>query len=168
MPAPLLIADSVPLIALARLDLLGLPARFFAEVLVPDTVWLDVSGNAPEQEGLRLHHAVATCAFRIVADPPIDPDAMPDALRGAGIDLGELAVMVLARDLGAVALLDDLRARRAAQAAKIPMLGTLALLGRARETGAVAALRPLVENLISSGYFLPVDLVRRLLTDLGE
>lgn len=168
MPAPLLIADSGPLIALARLDLLGLPARFFAEVLVPDTVWLEVSRKAPQLEGLRLQQAVDAGSFRVVADPPIDPDALPEALRGGGIDLGELAVIVLARDMGAVALLDDLRARRAAQALKLPMLGTLALLGRARETGAVAVLRPLLDHLSSSGYFLPADAVRRLLADLGE
>lgn len=168
MPAPLLIADSGPLIALARLDLLGLPARFFTEVLVPDTVWLEVSRNAPELEGLRLRSAIATRSFRVVADPPIDSDALPEALRGGGIDLGELAVIVLARDMGAAALLDDLRGRRAALALKLPMLGTLALLGRARETGAVAALRPLVDHLSSTGYFLPADAVRRLLAELGE
>ena len=42
MSAALLVADSGPLIALARLDLLGLPARYFESVFVPSTVWEEV------------------------------------------------------------------------------------------------------------------------------
>jgi len=38
MSAALLVADSGPLIALARLNLLHLPSRLFAEALVPATV----------------------------------------------------------------------------------------------------------------------------------
>jgi predicted nucleic acid-binding protein len=43
MSAPLLVADSGPLIALARLDLLELPSRLFSEALVTATVWDEVS-----------------------------------------------------------------------------------------------------------------------------
>ena len=39
MSAPLLVADSGPLIALARLDLLVIPARLFSVLLVTATVW---------------------------------------------------------------------------------------------------------------------------------
>ena len=39
MSAALLVADSGPLIALARLDHLHLPARYFEAVLVTATVW---------------------------------------------------------------------------------------------------------------------------------
>ena len=38
MFAPLLVADSGPLIALARLDLLAIPSRLFGELLVTATV----------------------------------------------------------------------------------------------------------------------------------
>ena len=41
----LLVTDSGPLIALARLHLLGLPARIFQEVLVTATVWGEVTSN---------------------------------------------------------------------------------------------------------------------------
>ena len=43
MSAPLLVADSGPLIALARLDLVALPSRIFSEVLVTATVWDEVT-----------------------------------------------------------------------------------------------------------------------------
>lgn len=43
MSAPLLVADSGPLIALARLDLLAVPAQLFGELLVTATVWHEVT-----------------------------------------------------------------------------------------------------------------------------
>lgn len=43
MPAPLLVADSGPLIALARLDLLAVPGQLFGELLVTATVWREVT-----------------------------------------------------------------------------------------------------------------------------
>ena len=43
MSAACLVADSGPLIALARLDLLGLPSRYFEPVLVTSLVWLEVT-----------------------------------------------------------------------------------------------------------------------------
>jgi hypothetical protein len=42
MPAPLLVADSGPLIAVARLDLLHLPSALSAGTLVTATVWNEV------------------------------------------------------------------------------------------------------------------------------
>lgn len=40
---PLLVADSGPLIALARLDLLAVPGQLFGELLVTSTVWREVT-----------------------------------------------------------------------------------------------------------------------------
>lgn len=51
MPAPLLIADSGPLIALARLDLLHLPALYFAQVFVTASVWEEVTRKPKPDEG---------------------------------------------------------------------------------------------------------------------
>ena len=42
MSATLLVADSGPLIALARLDLLAIPSRLFGELLVTAPVWREV------------------------------------------------------------------------------------------------------------------------------
>jgi len=98
MSAALLVADSGPLIALARLDLLDLPARCFDSVLV----------------------------------------------------------------------MDDRRARQVAVALGRPVLGTLGLLLRAREEGFVAGLRPLIDHLQATGYYLPADLVEAIFSSLRE
>ncbi|CAB1368084.1 hypothetical protein [Denitratisoma oestradiolicum] len=100
MPTPLLIADSGPLIALARLDLLQLPVRYFAEVLVTASVWDEVTRKPRGKEGERLTHALELKALRVVANPDITSDQLPEVLLRSGIDLGERSVIALATLIG--------------------------------------------------------------------
>ena len=53
MSAACLVADSGPLIALGRLDLLGLPSRYFELVLVTSSVWLGVTRKPGVEEAAR-------------------------------------------------------------------------------------------------------------------
>ena len=50
MSVPLLVADSGPLIALARLDLLAIPSRIFLEAWVTATVWDEVTRSPRRAE----------------------------------------------------------------------------------------------------------------------
>ena len=168
MPAPLLIADSGPLIALARLELLNLPARYFSDVLVTATVWDEVIRKPREDEGRQLHHAIEGGWLRLVANPAMDVDDPAEEIQTSGIDWGERSVLALAREMDAVVLIDDLRARRAAEKLALPVLGTIGLLSRARTSGAVGPLRPLFDTLSASGYFLPAELMRRVLAECDE
>ena len=164
MSADLLVADSGPLIALARLDLLGLPACYFESTLVIATVWDEVTRKPTADETPRLVAAAKASLMRIVADPK----SIPDALLRTSIDAGERNAIALAIEMNATLLIDDRRARRVAIELGRPVIGTLALLLRAREEGIVPALRPLMECLQASGYYMPVDLVAGILESLGE
>ena len=164
MSADLLVADSGPLIALARLDLLDLPARYFESVHVTATVWDEVTRKPTADETPRLAAASKASLIRLVADP----QSLPDALLRTTIDVGERGAIALALELNATLLIDDRRARRVAIELGRPVIGTLALLLRAREEGLVPALRPLMERLQASGYYMPGDLVVGILESLGE
>ncbi|MDQ3564340.1 MAG: DUF3368 domain-containing protein [Pseudomonadota bacterium] len=129
MSAALLVADSSPLIALARLDLLGLPARYFDSVLVTSSVWTEVTRKPREDETARLSAAADTKLFRVVPDP----ETLPTILLRAGIDVGERSVLALGFELSATLLIDDRRARRVAVESGRPVIGTLGTIGsRAR------------------------------------
>ena len=73
MSAALLVADSGPLIALAKLDHLDLPARYFESVLVTATVWEEVTRKPGVDEAPRLASAAAARLIRVVADPEAIP-----------------------------------------------------------------------------------------------
>lgn len=164
MSATLLVADSGPLIALARLDLLGLPGRYFESVLVTASVWEEVQRKPNADEATRLSAAVERSLFRVIEDP----ENVPTSLSRAGIDDGERSALALGIELGATLLMDDRRARRIALQLGRPIIGTLGLLLHAREEGFIPALRPLIERLQASGYFMPRDLVANVLASLGE
>lgn len=164
MSAPLLVADSGPLIALARLDLLQLPSRLFAEALVTDTVWEEVAGQPRVAEQPRLQAALQTGWLKLVTGPVEWPAGHSVPV----LDAGELSAIALAHARGAAVLLDERRGRVAAAALGLHVLGTLGLLVRARDARLIARVRPLAEALVAGGYFLAPSLVERLLAEIGE
>ena len=97
-----------------------------------------------------------------------DPAEIPAALLRTSIHAGERSSIALAIEREATLLLDDRRARRIAAESGRPVIGTLGLLVRAREEGFVAALRPLIEQLRSTGYFISDDLVVQALSSRNE
>ena len=84
MSAALLVADSGPLIALARLDLLGLPARYFESVLVTSEVWEEVTRKPEVVEAPRLASAVDAKLIRVTATPENVPQSLLRTTHGHG------------------------------------------------------------------------------------
>jgi predicted nucleic acid-binding protein len=138
MSAPLLAADSGPLIALARLDLLNIPARLFSELLVTSTVWNEVTREPRPGDEAALRAAFDEGLVTVVADPV----QIPAALAQARLDDGERSALALALEREAVVLVDERRGRACAAELGLPVLGTLGLLISVREHGLVERVRP--------------------------
>ncbi len=164
MSAPLLVGDSGPLIALARLDLLAIPSRLFGELLVTSTVWQEVMRGQREAEHSGLSSALTKGLLRVVDAP----EQVPLALAEARLDAGERSALALALLHAAVVLVDERRGRACASVMGLPVIGTLGLLVQARAAGMLARLRPLTDALLHSGYFLAQPLVDRMLASVGE
>ena len=164
MSAVLLVADSGPLIALGRLDLLELPARYFESVLVTATVWGEVTRKPDADEAPRLARAAAAGLIQVTPDP----EPIPESLLRQTIGAGERSAIALGIGMNASLLIDDRRARQIAIELGRPVVGTLGLLLRAREEGFVPVLRPLIEHLQATGYYLPGALVQEVLSSLRE
>jgi len=164
MSAPLLVADSGPLIALARLDLLAIPSRLFGELLVTATVWREVTRELRQADQVALSAAFDD-GLLLVLDDPLQ---IPAALAEVQLDEGERSALALALLRDAVVLVDERRGRACAVDLGLSVLGTLGLLVRAREQGLVDRVRPLTDALLASGYFLARALVDRTLAAIGE
>ena len=164
MSQHLLVADSGPLIALARLGLLALPQQLFAEVRVTAMVWGEVTGAPARAEHADLLAARQRGWLKVVDDPAEVPAIFVSPL----LDRGERTALSLSLAQGCDVLIDERMGRMAAAAAGLNVLGTLGLLVRARQLGLIGPVRPLAERLLSSGYHLAQRLVDRTLAALGE
>lgn len=164
MSVPLLVADSGPLIALARLSLLHLPGCYFESLSVTATVWDEVTRKPTSLENNQLQAGLAAGHVTIVDDVLIP---LP-SLQGMSVDMGEQTAIGLALSLSATLLIDDRRGRHVAESVGVVTLGTLGLLVRARLDNLAPPLRPQLEFLGDTGYFLSASLIEQVLSAVGE
>lgn len=155
------IADSTPLIVLARIGRLDLLSLLAGTVLIPETVAGEVRAGGGEDPA---RAALAEGFGQIVA-----AHIIPAPVAARGLDAEEAAVLAaaLVRPRSR-AVLDDGKARAAASALGIPLIGTLGIIARARAAGHIPAAKPLVEALREAGFAADDALLRAVLHRLGE
>ncbi len=169
MSRRVVIADAGPLIALARIESLGLLRALFGRVCITATVRdeiLPADSGFPDA-GL-LARTLAEGWIEVVDEPsdgwrPLNP----------GIDAGEASAICAAcrwRDAGDAVLLvmDDRAGRLEAKARGIALIGTAAVIGLAGIEGWIPAVRPLLERLVRSGYFIGPSVIATVLAETGE
>lgn len=154
--------DASPIIflgAAGRLDLLRAAA---ARVVVPEAVADEVAAGGADDPAFAAMRSAAWI------DTASDVVVSPDLIRW-DLGRGETQVLALAKATsGAVAVIDDLEARRCGRAVGIPVRGTLGLVLAARRDGRISAARPLLEYLRLAGMYLSDDVVDRALREVGE
>lgn len=159
----IIIADSSPLIGLARIGHLELLRKVARRIIVPEAVWEEATAARIEAPGAREIRAACNWIEIAVAE-----NARVQLLL-ADVDLGEAEALVLAQvNPGSMLLIDDLGARRVADRLGLRRMGTLAVLARAKKNGHIQAVKPLAEALIANGLFIKDEIVRAVLIEVGE
>lgn len=155
------VCNTGPLIALSRANLGHLLPKLFSRVLTTQAVFAELTakdaGDAEEvRQTLKHVEIVKTSA--------------PDPLLVTELDAGEASVIQAARDHGITGvLIDERRARRiAAEAYQLEVRGTCAVLLRAKREGLLSNIRPVLENLMSNGYYIGSQLMNECLRQAGE
>jgi len=151
------VADAGPLIALAKIDRLGLLAELFDEVCLPIVVEHEILAKAgPETK--RIEAALGR--FLRVIPPPYDLTAHL-AMKAGALGVGERAVIAVAVMLppAVSVLMDDRAGRAVARQAGLAVLGLAGLLIMARQRGAITAAVPLMLAAREAGYWLDDELV---------
>lgn len=160
---PCLIADSGPLIALAKLGMLELPGRMFGRAGLPATVYAEcqVQAGLPDAQAIRV--AIEQGRLEVMPDQvwPADIDV-------PRLDAGELAALSLAIVLDATVLMDERRGRESARRLGLSVVGVCGLLLRAKRLGWIGPLSPLLASLKREGYFISPALVEQVLAMAGE
>lgn len=159
----IVVSNATPLIALAKIDRLDLLQELFGTIVIPRAVYEEVVAHAPHRPGaakIRQAHWIRTQA-------PTDQTKV-NYLR-ADLDWGEAEALVLAEELHADwVLLDETKARLAAQLLGLRFTGTVGLLLLTKRVGKVAAIRPLLDELKAKQCHLSEKVYWAVLEQAGE
>jgi predicted nucleic acid-binding protein len=156
------VVNASPLIFLTRAGLLDLLQLASPEVVVPAAVAEEIQRRGPHDPAARA--VASTPWLEVVATSPVPP-----AIQAWDLGPGESAVLTwCSSHAGTEAIIDDLAARRCAEALAIPVRGTLGLVLLGKKRGRFPAARPVLEALRVSGMFLSNSVLDRALRMVDE
>ena len=156
------VVNASPLIFLTHVGLLEALDEPGVPVVVPDRVIDEIGARGASDPAVIALGAAPW--IRVVPTPPI-----PKEVSDWGLDPGESAVLAVALESpGSQAILDDLDARHCAASLGVPTQGTLGLQVVAKQLGLIAEVRPLVDRLRQTGFYMSQKLADRVLRAAGE
>lgn len=148
------VSNSSPLIAFERLNRLDLLQSLTGTLLIPTAVQREVFG------------AKALPAW--IVEQPIT-QALAQMAFSPRLGQGEREAIVLALEVGdCTLLLDDLAARRTAEALGIAVVGTVGLLVLAKRRGLLSAVKPSLDLLATYDFRISPQLYARILAEVDE
>ena len=165
----LITADTGPLIALARVNLLPLLSRLFNRVIVPSSVFKEACAELNKSGAKAILAASENTWFQCV---PVDSEAeqsnhsLTKAL--SVLDRGERDVIILAKQLNTIALIDEKRGRKVANITGVHCIGTAAILIKLKEKQLIDSVSPYLDQLADTGYRLSAELIRKVRVLAGE
>lgn len=153
----IVVADAGPIIALAQIGQLDLLAALYDRPTIPQEVHREIANSPDLPNGpppwLRVHG-------------PADRQAV--VILNQQLDPGEAEAIVLALELSAPLLIDDLVGRRVATERGVPIIGTLGLLLRAKQADLTERVAPLISALAAAGFWMSEALKSRVIHEAGE
>ena len=158
----MIVADTGPIIAFARIGHMDILRQVTEEILVPQAVYEEVVGQGEGRPGAAEVVDSPWISRRAVTNAAI-LEAVPTSLHA-----GEREALALAEELGTSILIDESRGRRFAAERGIPAFGSLAVLSEAKTRGHISQVRPFLMALLTAGYWIDEDLLRAFLQEVGE
>jgi len=160
----IVVSNSSPLIALARIGWLNLLASFYKRILIPAEVQHEVTvagRGLPGAEEVRKANWI-----EVISQKPPTHLALAQACQSLGA--GERGAILLAKSLQAnLVLLDEWKARRVARDAGLSVVGCLGILEAGARRGLVSDLRQAYADLLRQGIRFDIRLLQDSLARLG-
>lgn len=156
------ISNTSPLLYLYRIGGIEWLPRLFNEIWIPDTVKNEL--QAGRGKGYDVPNPDDYSWLKVV-----NPKSSPSEWLAVDLGAGEIAVLALAlENPERLVLLNDMLARRSAQAAGLQVWGTLKVLLEAKSHGIIEKVEPYVSKLGDSGMWISVKIKERILKLAGE
>jgi predicted nucleic acid-binding protein len=156
------ISNTSPLLYLYRIEAINWLPQLFNDIWTPSAVVEELKqGRA---KGYDVPDPQAYPWLKIV-----NPKATPSEWLSLDLGIGELAAMALAlENPNRIVLLDDMLARRTAQAANLIVWGTLRIVLEAKTQKLVEKIEPIITRLADSGMWMSDEIRQRILVLADE
>ncbi len=157
----LVVSNSSVIIALARICRLDLLEKLFRRALVPEAVWEEITiEGKPGSEKVRR--------ARFIHVERVRSERLASLLKEF-VDEGEAEAITLALEVNAdILLIDDRDARDLAKKLGLQVMGTLGVLALAKYRGLIQEVKPIIDELVGSGFWISSRILKEFLRELGE
>jgi hypothetical protein len=142
MPEPIII-DTSSLIALERINLLQILCKIYKEVVIPESV-IKEFGNL----------SLSCLSIR-----KVESNLLKLLITDLNLGKGEADVIALASQTGLKVIIDDLKARKAAENMGLKLTGTIGVLLKAERLGLIASAQEKVRELREKGFYISEQLL---------
>jgi predicted nucleic acid-binding protein len=144
---PALVVNASPLIVLAKVGWLRLLEAIGSPVLVPEAVVQEILDGPFDDQARK--------AMEDGWGERRTPRSIPEVILEWSLGSGETAVLALSLETdGALAVLDDVEARRCARTIGVASIGTLGIVLRSAMLGTIPSAGPVLRALKSAGLYL--------------
>ncbi len=134
------VADSTCLIALERIGQIEILPALFEPVLIPPAVAQEFGISLPWLKVERLSDRTLAVALKMM------------------IDDGESEAIALSQEQKCRIILDDRQARRVGQDMGLRVIGTVGILILAKQRGILSTVKPVLQNLDDTGFYISAAL----------
>lgn len=159
----LIIADSGPLIMLARSGLLDVLGQVAGNIVVPAPIFDECTHDNRRPGAAAI--AAALASKQLAVHAAVAPGPLGNI---PSLDAGEISALALALELKQPVLMDERLGRQVAALHHIAVVGSAGILLAAKQKGLVPAIAPLLRQWQEWGYFLSPTLLTVVLERAGE
>lgn len=85
------------------------------------------------------------------------------------VDKGEASAIALAVEItGSILIVDDYKARRVAEKLELTITGTLGVIIKAKLSGIIPGIKPYLNKMKETGFYLSDEIIKQALKESGE
>ena len=163
----IVVADSGPLIALARADHLPLLQYLYKEILIPPAVYAELCLESGRPGSKRLAEAIVEGWLVMRQLSSIMAEQMSEL--ALILDPGEAEAIALAEEVSCrFLLIDERKGRAVAKRRGVPVAGLAGVLLAAKKNGIIDEVMPVVKCLGEIGYRMSQSLITEIARLTGE
>jgi predicted nucleic acid-binding protein len=157
-----IIVNATPLIVLCHIGCLELLKKLYGKIIVPRAVYQEVCAKPDSVCQQIKDHAdwIQVCDISHPAERK---------MYQAKLHAGEVEVMILASEMEAeLLIIDDNAAKKTAKYLGFTVTGTLGVLLKAKQNGIVQEVRPLLQAIRKSGFYVSRNVENMVLSAAHE